>query len=440
MSENTLFHAKKHCICAFMKDKEVNVLLGKDYSERTYAELDSEVMVTETRIIIKPKVKNSKTIILPMNQVANIEKKGEFGADKCDNKCFSWIYMQNGDEYKIFFNRNFNKKSMNLYDLELNNAFYGALILPLRKIRQERQRKKRELEQKRQEVKIKKFRSKIKKYLIPYGEITFEKIAADFKLNTYDVINELERMISNNVINGKLNSNGITFEKQAKQVQQSVVINAQLPSGTTENKLESLHCPQCKAPLDQEPPCKCEYCNFLISNSNQSSLDSLGNIIGILNQGDNLDNGTLEEVYEEVKEISTKLDKIDGNIEQMTIDMDANKLLDFLQQEKKSPEKILEKVIKNMKKYNFSEDEVLDFLTKLKAAIWKQTAWGKAFEKSWKEKIVHYLKVAAKSILSTFWGSYWGSIYSNVINGIVNLFENKDKKEMTKQIINKAFK
>ncbi|MFX1299016.1 MAG: hypothetical protein ACFFD2_29680, partial [Promethearchaeota archaeon] len=177
-------------------------------------------------------------------------------------------------------------------------------------------------------------------------------------------------------------------------------------------------------PLRSEPPCKCEYCNFLISKANTSALDGLGNIIGILNQdGTTINNELLDEVYEEVKDISEKLDKIDGKIEQITIDMDANKLLEYLEQERKSPEKILEKAIKNMKKHNFSEEEVLDFLTRLKTAIWKQTVWGKVFEKSWKEKIIYYLKKGCVWLLNQFWGSIWGSTYELATKGIISLLE-----------------
>ncbi|MFX0133583.1 MAG: PCI domain-containing protein [Candidatus Hodarchaeota archaeon] len=441
MSENVIFHEKKHGVCGFIASKEIRVLLGKDYVERNYVEVDSEIMVTESKLIITPKVKNSKEIIIPINKIAHIEKKGEFESHKCDKKCFSWIFLQNGTKYRITFNGKSRNKLEKTYDMGLNNAFYGALRLPLRKVYQEKQRKKRGLLQKKEETKINWFRSKIKNYLAPYNEITFEKIAAYFDVNVILVEEELKKMIANNAIKGKLNSTGIVFEGQARahQVQQSVVINATLPSGTTEVESRALICPQCKAPLNREPPCECEYCNFLINNSNKSSLNSLGNIIGILNQGDNnINNEKLDEVYEEVNEISNKLDKIDGKIEQLTVDMDANKLLEYLEQEKKSPEKILEKVIKNMKKNNFSEEEVLDFLTRLKTAIWKQTVWGKAFEKSWKEKIIHYLKVTAKSIFCTFWGSYWGSFYTTAANGIVNLLENKEKKEMVKEIINRA--
>ncbi len=268
MSENILFHEKKHGLCGFITNKEIRVLLGKDYVERNYVEVESEIMVTETKIIITPKMKNYDSITLPINQIVHVEKKGEFEVDKCDKKCFSWIFLQNGVNYKITFNRGANNKSEKTYDMDLNNAFYGALRLPLRQIHQERQRKKRNLLQKKEKTKINWFRSRIKKYLIPYNEITFKKIAADFDLNIILVEEELKKMIANDIIKGKLIPNGIVFSSQThnQQVQQSFVINATLPSGTIEVGSRASICPQCKAPLKREPPCKCDYCSFLISS------------------------------------------------------------------------------------------------------------------------------------------------------------------------------
>jgi hypothetical protein len=42
----------------------------------------------------------------------------------------------------------------------------------------------------------------------------------------------------------------------------------------------------------------------------------------------------------------------------MTVNLDANQLLQYLEDESKDPQKILKKVLTNMKKHRFTEEQV----------------------------------------------------------------------------------
>ena len=95
--------------------------------------------------------------------------------------------------------------------------------------------------------------------------------------------------------------------------------------------------------------------------------------------------------------------------------MDANALLDELEKEKKSPEKILEKVAENMKKNNWSEEKIRNFLDKLKLALEKRADRITAFKKGWKDKLIGGLKGVFIKTLDLASGGIAGSLIDKII-------------------------
>jgi len=75
------------------------------------------------------------------------------------------------------------------------------------------------------------------------------------------------------------------------------------------------------------------------------------------------------------------IDKIDESTKEIIDNEDANKLMDYLEKERKSPEDILNKIIENIKKNKWDQDKIIDFLRKIRGALEKKAEWGIAFQK-----------------------------------------------------------
>lgn len=97
------------------------------------------------------------------------------------------------------------------------------------------------------------------------------------------------------------------------------------------------------------------------------------------------------------------------------VEGDVNLLVTELGKERKSPEKIIEKVAKNMKKNNWSEEKINDFLEKLKLALEKKAEYITAFKKDWKEKLIGGLKVVFIKTLDLVSGGIAGSLIDEII-------------------------
>ena len=90
---------------------------------------------------------------------------------------------------------------------------------------------------------INKFKKDLINYIKDYYEVSFEKLAEFFNINEDFIEKIVKKLVLNKEIEAKLHSDCITLQK---------------------SDFEPIKCPNCHAPLEKVPPCKCEHCGFLI--------------------------------------------------------------------------------------------------------------------------------------------------------------------------------
>ncbi|NVM01190.1 MAG: PCI domain-containing protein [Candidatus Helarchaeota archaeon] len=108
-------------------------------------------------------------------------------------------------------------------------------------------------------TKMNRLRNELIEYIKPYDEITFSKIANYFNVTTNIIESELKKILQDNKIKGRLISDRIILREAPSTVEQTVYLT--IPPKT---RLTALKCPNCQAPLDFMPPCKCEHCGVMI--------------------------------------------------------------------------------------------------------------------------------------------------------------------------------
>ncbi len=276
MSDITLLTIEKHAkIC---KKYPFSRRTGRIFKEKL---LDSMVWVTQEGISISDKEFQYPIKILfdEINYIKEIEM---------DCKAV-YINYANSEIIYFLFLSSFG------WQEEKHNEFFELL---------------QELLDQQQELRIDKLRANILEYISPYDEITFGTIADHFKLSFEVVQNEIKKMIENKKLKGKLCLDKIilreplkeafkinlfdyikpydevTFESLSKhfKLDKDFIeneIKRMLKDGKLQGslcsdkiilrertpKLTLLKCPNCNAPLESKPPCKCDHCGVLIEIS-----------------------------------------------------------------------------------------------------------------------------------------------------------------------------
>lgn len=105
------------------------------------------------------------------------------------------------------------------------------------------------------------FKSELFDYIAPYDEISFEKLANHFYLEKTYIEDEIKEMLQSGSIKGSLVSDRIKLREQSSRLGQT--IRDITPPNV---ELTALKCPNCKSPLENTPPCKCEYCGVMIES------------------------------------------------------------------------------------------------------------------------------------------------------------------------------
>ncbi|MFX0137972.1 MAG: PCI domain-containing protein [Candidatus Hodarchaeota archaeon] len=89
------------------------------------------------------------------------------------------------------------------------------------------------------------FKAKFFDYIAPYDEITFKDLSEHFKLDKNYIENEIKKMLANGNLTGRLCSDRIILRELTP-------------------KLTAMKCPNCNAPLESKPPCKCDHCGIIV--------------------------------------------------------------------------------------------------------------------------------------------------------------------------------
>ena len=120
MSEKILFHAKKHGKVGYGAEIEKHKKWGEKYYETDYIVIPCEILITETKVIFKPKKKKLEAIILPINAIDSIKKWDR--TDTINPLYRAIITMKKGGKYKGF-NIDFKKFFGQEWDIDLRDEF-----------------------------------------------------------------------------------------------------------------------------------------------------------------------------------------------------------------------------------------------------------------------------------------------------------------------------
>ena len=117
-------------------------------------------------------------------------------------------------------------------------------------------------------------------------------------------------------------------------------------------------------------------------------------------------------IHKSTERIMGKLDEIIGKLDEVIDNEDANALLGFLQKE--SPDKVLDRVVKNIQENSWPKEKINRFLEKIKLALEKKVDWSIALKKNWKEKLKAGLKGTFKVALNALTGGVAGKIIDEI--------------------------
>ena len=94
------------------------------------------------------------------------------------------------------------------------------------------------------EIKIK-FKKEFYEFIAPYDEVTFESLSEHFNLDKNYIENKIISMVKKGSLKARLCSDRIILKDLTPE-------------------LGVLKCPNCGAPLNSMPPCKCEHCGIMV--------------------------------------------------------------------------------------------------------------------------------------------------------------------------------
>jgi len=244
VEEKELFRAKKHG----KYSNSIPSFLGgyKNFNGGYRNLIDSVIELNKRKLIISHK-KGTKNILIALKEIKKVEKTGTiyWVAKKCeytvvDEKkiCFILIILKNGSEYYITF---FGKSG---FKRDLLNRLFNLIIEELKELAKST---------------LSDFKTNLNAFIEPYDEISFQKISQEFGIKIHEVENEIKNRIKDGTLKARLLSDKIVLRETTPTVEQTVYIT--IPPRT---KITALNCPNCNAPMEYIPPCKCEHCGVMI--------------------------------------------------------------------------------------------------------------------------------------------------------------------------------